>query len=75
MTPQHLMAHRLLFWQNRGCLEDLVGKSLRLLETHFNEFQDDKERATELLDVAMAVRKATGNKVNLAVGWKLVPAV
>jgi len=75
MTPQHLMAHRLLFWQNRGSLSELAGKSLRLLETHFVDFQEDRDRANDLLDVAVAVREATGSKVNLAVAWKLVPAV
>ncbi|KAK3898462.1 hypothetical protein C8A05DRAFT_47239 [Staphylotrichum tortipilum] len=75
MTPQHLMAHRLLFWQNRGKLSNLVGKSLRLLETHFVDFQQDPDRANDLLDVAVAVREATGSKVNLAVAWKLVPAM
>ena len=75
MTAQHLLAHRLLFWQNRGYITNANGKSLVHLETHFSDYSKDPERATPLMDVAMAVREATGSKVNLSTAWRLVPAV
>ncbi len=75
MTAQHLLTHRLLFWQNRGYISKSIGKSLAHLETHFNDFSKDPERATPLMDVAMAVREATGSKVNLGTAWRLVPMV
>ena len=75
MTAQHLLTHRLLFWQNRGYITRPNGKSLVHLETHFSDYSKDPERSTHLMDVAMAVREATGSKVSLATAWRLVPAV
>jgi hypothetical protein len=75
MSAQHLMAHRFLFWQQRGFITTQLAESLARLETHFKDYSDDPDRASELMDIAMAVRDGTGRKVSLKVTWRLVPAV
>jgi hypothetical protein len=75
MSAQHLMVHRFIFWQQRGYITTLHAESLACLETHFKDYSDDPERASELFDIAMAVRDATGRKVHLTVAWRLVPTV
>jgi hypothetical protein len=75
MTAHNLMAHRLLFWQAKGYILKPMAKSLMCLEAHFSDITKDPERSTEVLDVAMAVREATGSKVSLATAWKIVPLV
>ncbi|KAL2017321.1 hypothetical protein VTK56DRAFT_2294 [Thermocarpiscus australiensis] len=75
MKAQHLLAHRLVFWQQRKFITTLQGKAISFLETHFCEYSEDGDRNTEIFDIALAVRKATGEKVNIGLVWKIVPAL
>ena len=75
MMAQHLLAHRLMFWQQKGYITTKQGKAIERMETHFNEYSKGEESATRIFDVAMAVRKETGNKVGLGLVWRMVPCV
>jgi hypothetical protein len=75
MSEQNLMTHRLIFWQQRGFIETSLAESLMCLEDHFHEYSKHPNRATELMDMALAVREGTGNRVSLNVPWRLGPAV
>lgn len=75
MMPQNLLAHRLIFWQQRKWITTAQGRAILSLETHFDEYSKSQNRGGELTDIAMAVRKATGEKASLGLVWKIVPAV
>lgn len=75
MMAQYLLAHRLMFWQQKGYITTKQGKAIERMETHFNEYTKGQESATRIFDVAMAVRKETGNKVGLGLAWRMIPSV
>ncbi|KAK4183159.1 hypothetical protein QBC35DRAFT_544612 [Podospora australis] len=75
MKAQHLLAHRLVFWQQRGFITTSQGKAIDMLEDHFNEYTKDEERSPEVYGIAVAICKATGGKANMGLVWKLVPAL
>lgn len=75
MRAQHLLVHRLVFWQQRGFITTAQGKTIEMLETHFDEYTKDEALSPEVYDIAVAVRKATGEKVDMSLVWRLVPAV
>ena len=75
MMAQHLLTHRLIFWQQRGLLPSVLANSFMRLETHFHEFNKEPARATALLKAAQTIREATGSKVNDNVPWRLIPMV
>jgi hypothetical protein len=75
MKAQHLLVHRLIFWQQRKLITTMQGKAISFLENHFNEYTKNAERSQEITDIALAVRQATGDKANMGLVWKTVPAV
>jgi hypothetical protein len=75
MMAQHLMTHRLIFWQQRGLLPSVLANSLMRLETHFHEFNKEPVRATALFKAAQTIRESTGRMVNQNVPWKFIPLV
>jgi hypothetical protein len=75
MMAQHLLTHRLIFWQQRGLLPTVLANSLMRLETHFHEFNKEPVRATALFKAAQTIREATGSKVNDSIPWKFIPLV
>ncbi|GAB1318472.1 Histone-lysine N-methyltransferase set-6 [Madurella fahalii] len=75
MKAQHLLAHRLVFWGQRKRIMASQGKAISFLETHFREYSEDGDRISEITDIAMAIREATGGKVNLGLVWRTVPAL
>lgn len=75
MKAQHLLVHRLIFWQQRKGISTAQGRVIETLENHFWDYSRDGERNGEILDMAMAVRQATGGKVDSGLTWRLIPAV
>lgn len=75
MTAQHLLVHRLIFWQQRKFITTSLGKAIEMLETHFYDYTKDGERNGEILDMGVAIRQATGGRVNMGLTWRTVPAV
>ncbi|KAK4163361.1 hypothetical protein QBC43DRAFT_355110 [Cladorrhinum sp. PSN259] len=73
MKAQNLLAHRLIWWQQRGFVTTKQGKVIEKMESHFNEYTKDKKLSTEVFDIAVAVRSETGGKVNVGFMWNLVP--
>ncbi|KAM7198110.1 hypothetical protein V8F33_005168 [Rhypophila sp. PSN 637] len=74
IKAEHLLVHRLIFWQQRKGITTTQGNVIEMLETHFNDYSNDGERNAEILDKGMAVHKATGGKVNAGLTWRMIPA-
>lgn len=75
MKAQHLLVHRLVFWQRRKLIMASQAKAIALLETHFHKYNEDAARSQEIADIAFAIREATGNSASQGLVWRTVPAV
>ncbi|KAM7187351.1 hypothetical protein V8F20_011015 [Naviculisporaceae sp. PSN 640] len=74
IKAQDLLVHRVIFWQQRKGITTTQGKVIEMLENHFWDYSQDGERNGQILDMAMAVRQATGGKVDSGLTWRLIPA-
>ncbi|KAK4175265.1 hypothetical protein QBC36DRAFT_355247 [Triangularia setosa] len=80
MKPQNLLAHRLVWFQQKGYITTEQGAVIERLETHFDEYtREEGGKTTEVYDIAMAVREVTGEakgkKIDFGLIWRLVPAL
>ncbi|KAK4677823.1 hypothetical protein QC764_302260 [Podospora pseudoanserina] len=78
IKPQSLLAHRLVWFQQKGYITTEQGAVIQGLEAHFDEYtREDGGKTTEVYDVAMAIRDVTGEgrekKIDVGLIWKLVP--
>lgn len=80
IKPQSLLAHRLVWFQQKGYITTEQGAVIQGLEAHFDEYtREEGGKTTEVYDVAMAIRDVTGEgrekKIDVGLIWKLVPQV
>lgn len=80
IKPQNLLAHRLVWFQQKGYITTEQGTVIQGLEAHFDEYtREEGGKTTEVYDVAMAIRDVTGEgrekKIDVGLIWKLVPQV